>query len=163
MKNYLLILFLLILVAVAGIFYFGLPSVSIYDLPKPPAIDTMALDTVRELSPADLERIQKEKELNEGLGFLHLEYEIRKNLLGEQVIEGKIQSTADYIRYKDPELEIIFISKTMTKLGSAKRVIFEYIEPGKSIPFKVKVKGPKGTEIVETEVIKVLAEPADSI
>ncbi|MCB9233764.1 MAG: hypothetical protein H6581_19060 [Bacteroidia bacterium] len=160
MRNLILVVILLVVAGGVGFFILGGESLQTFtsQLKNSPADTLTTCEEPAEPSPAELEDRQKRREISLPMDFLKLEFSSKKNLLGEWVINGTVESRAEFIRYKDPELEITFVSKTLTELGSTRQVVFEYLEPGRITPFKVKVKSPKGTELVEAQLANVVVE-----
>jgi len=66
----------------------------------------------------------------------------RKNLIGETVLEGTLQNTAPIYNFKDPILLATWLSKTHTVMGTSRYPLYEYLEAGRTIPFKLKAKAP---------------------
>ena len=86
--------------------------------------------------------------------FLSVEGNDKKNLLGQTVVKGKVYNNAKMVTYKDVDVKLFFYSKTGTLLQEDQEVIYETIEPGKSMQFKSKYFAPKGTESI---VLKVMS------
>lgn len=84
--------------------------------------------------------LEEQEKLNP-LSFLSVKGNYRKNLFGAFVMEGTIQNKASVAVYKDPVITFQFYSKTGTHLGNESRVWYEYVEPGKSISYNVKITG----------------------
>lgn len=87
--------------------------------------------------------------------FLTVEFKTWENLIGELVIEGEIKSSASLTKFKDAVLIVKFFTKTQTQLGSENYVIYEFVDPGKSVPFKIKLISPKGTDSISIEISDV--------
>jgi len=66
----------------------------------------------------------------------------RKNLIGETVLQGTLQNTAPADNFKDPILLVTWLSKTNTVMGTSRYPLFEYLQAGQTIPFKLKAKAP---------------------
>ena len=84
--------------------------------------------------------------------FLEVSGTFRENLIGETVVEGKVKSSASVAKYKDLVLSVIFYTKTDTYLGSEDFVLYEFINPGTEVDFKIKTNAPNGTDQIGLEV-----------
>lgn len=93
-----------------------------------------------------------QQEENNPKSFLSVEYDIWKSLIGQIVIEGDINSSSSIAKYKDIVLIINFYTKTDTKVGTEEYVIYEYVNPGESTHFKIKMDAPSETEKVSVEI-----------
>lgn len=85
--------------------------------------------------------------------FLTITASDRKNLLGQTVVKGTLQSKAKVHTYKDVEIELSFYSKTKALLEQDKEVIYEEINPGSVKKFKTKYFAPKGTDSIALRVV----------
>ena len=94
----------------------------------------------------------EEQEMREPTSFLKSEGTYRSNLIEEWVLEGTISSSATVAKYKDVVLLVNFYSKTKTLIGTERHPIYEYINPGRSINFKIKTNGFDGTESVGWDI-----------
>lgn len=95
----------------------------------------------------------EDKEKRNPLQFLSSKGTYRQNLMGKWVMEGKIINSATVAAYKDVVLEFKFYSKTNTLLGTQKMTIYEYVNPGSSKSFKIKLNGYRNTGKIGWEVI----------
>lgn len=84
--------------------------------------------------------LEEQEKLNP-LSFLSADGTYRKNLFGAFVMDGTIRNQASVAVYKDPVITFHFYSKTGTHLGDESRVWYEFIEPGKSFSYNVKITG----------------------
>ena len=110
-------------------------------------------------SPLELEREQRLNERARPHEFVALNYNDRRNLLGEVVIEGSLTNNAELTMYRDFQLMIYFLDSDGGKTDSASVGVFEEITPGETAPFKVKQKGPRKTEIL----VKIQEAAAEDI
>lgn len=94
----------------------------------------------------------EEQEKIAPISFLEVSGTFRENLIGETVVEGKVKSTASVAKYKDLVISVIFYTKTNTYLGSEDFVLYEFINPGSEVDFKIKTNAPNGTEQVGLEM-----------
>jgi hypothetical protein len=85
----------------------------------------------------------EDQEKDNPLSFLTVDAKYRKNLLGEWVIEGKINNSATVAVFKDVKLSILFNSKTDSYLGSETHTVYEFVKPGQSTSFKIKTYAHK--------------------
>jgi len=80
--------------------------------------------------------------------YLKVKTSWRKNLIGETVLTGTLQNTSPTYKFKDPVLLVTWLSKTNTVMGTIRYPLFEYLEAGRTIPFKLKAKAPsKHTDV----------------
>ncbi|MFT3979936.1 MAG: hypothetical protein QM687_05660 [Ferruginibacter sp.] len=77
----------------------------------------------------------------------------KKNLLGQQVIRGRIVNNAKMATFKDVDVKISFYSKTGVLLEEDKEMIYETLAPGEIKSFKSKYFAAKGTDSVALEVV----------
>ncbi len=80
--------------------------------------------------------------------FLKVQHSLKKNILGQTVVSGRIFNTAKIASYKNIELKLQFYSKTRVLLEEDLETIYEKIAPGESTKFKSKYFTPKGTDSV---------------
>jgi hypothetical protein len=85
--------------------------------------------------------------------FLWSEGTYRPGLLNSWVLEGKITSGATLVQYKDIVIEVSFFTKTNTLLGQNNYVIYEFIDPLKSIPLKLRLDDYPRAHHVDFNVI----------
>jgi PBP1b-binding outer membrane lipoprotein LpoB len=95
----------------------------------------------------------EDQEKENPTSFLQVEGTYRPNLIGQYVIEGKIINSATVARYKDVTINIQFISKTESVIGSTQKTIYEFFEPGEQKRFKLKLDAPTGTNKVALDVV----------
>jgi hypothetical protein len=86
--------------------------------------------------------------------FLDIEGKYKENLLGETVIEGKLSSSSTIAKYKDVVVNVNFYTKTDTYLSSEEFVVYEFVNPGSEVDFKIKTKAPKGYDKLSLEIIE---------
>ena len=110
-------------------------------------------------SPLELEREQRLNERARPREFVALNYNDRRNLLGEVIIEGSLTNNAELTMYRDFQLMIYFLDSEGDKTDSASVGVFEEITPGETAPFKVKQKGPRKSEIL----VKIQEAAAEDI
>ena len=84
--------------------------------------------------------------------FLEVSGTFRENLIGETVVEGIVKSNASVAKYKDLVITVIFYTKTDTYLGSEDFILYEFINPGSELEFKIKTSAPEGSEKIGLEV-----------
>lgn len=80
----------------------------------------------------------------------------RKNLLGEWVMEGTVNSTASVAAYKDVVLTISYYSKTETLLGTERQIVYDFFRPGSNVKYKLKSYGIKGAKSIGIEVLNAV-------
>ncbi len=84
--------------------------------------------------------------------FLTAKIDTKKNLLGQTVVRGTINSTAKIVSYKDVGITLRFFSKTGALLEEDQDTVFETVDPGTSVKFKTKYFAPKNTDSVSVTV-----------
>lgn len=95
----------------------------------------------------------EDKERMNPVQFLSSKGTYRKNIFGEFVLEGKVHNAASVVTFKDIILDVSFYSKTNSHIRTVREVVYEYVKPGRSRSFKVKLYGPKGAKSVGWEVV----------
>lgn len=93
------------------------------------------------------------KEQKEPDAFLSVKGNSKKNILGQTVIKGIIESKATLAVYKDVELQLSFFSKTKALLERNKETIYVEVLPGQTEKFKTKYFAPKGTDSVGLSIL----------
>lgn len=84
----------------------------------------------------------KPKETEIATTSIKAEVNWRKNLIGETVLTGTLNNTASATNFKDPVVLVTWLSKKNEILGETSYPLYEYIEAGKSVSYKLKVKVP---------------------
>ena len=77
----------------------------------------------------------------------------RKNWIGETVIEGTLSNAATVAAYKDVVLHVDFYSKTNTVITTRRFTIYEMMNPGQTIAFKVKTIVPKDVTDLKVSIM----------
>jgi|LauGreSBDMM110SN_4_FD.fasta_scaffold26608_2 hypothetical protein len=99
----------------------------------------------------------EEQEKSAPITFLTVDGKLWENLFGQTVIEGDITSSATVAKFKDVVLKVNFYTKTGTFLGSEEFVVYEFVNPGQSVHFKVKSFGPESAEKIDVELSKAVS------
>jgi hypothetical protein len=94
--------------------------------------------TPREKTADEIRAELKQKEQQEFYKYIAAKSSMRKNLIGETVLEGTISNLAALSSFKDIVFEITFISKTGTEIDIQNHIVHELIGPQKLIRFKIK-------------------------
>lgn len=95
----------------------------------------------------------EEKERMNPVDFLSMEGTYRTNLIGEYVMEGTIRSSARVAVYKDVQVQVDFVSKTGTVIGTKYATVYEFVRPGSGVRYKIKMDGYRGTSKVSMGVV----------
>jgi hypothetical protein len=95
-------------------------------------------ETPKEKTADELRQELKQKEQQEPSKYLKTQAGMRRNLIDETVVEGTISNSSTSATFKDPVLEIVFLSKTNTQLSVQRKQVFELLSPGNSVKFKIK-------------------------
>lgn len=88
----------------------------------------------------------KQKEQQEFYKYIHAKASMRKNIIGETVLEGTISNAATLTSFKDVVLEVTFISKTGTEIETQNQTVYEIVKPGGLVPFKIKTIASKAAK-----------------
>jgi hypothetical protein len=99
----------------------------------------------------------EEQEKMAPLTFLSVEGKLWENLIGQTVIEGDITSSATVAQFKDVVLKVNFYTKTGTFLGSEDFVVYEFVNPGQSVHFKIKSFGPEAAEKIDVQISEAVS------
>jgi hypothetical protein len=115
-------------------------------------VNTNAKDIVN--SPAKIKEEKRKKEPTNSSPASYLKATIswRKKLIGGTVLEGTLHNSASGINIKDPVLLVTWLSKTNTIIGTSRYPLDEYLEAGKTIPYKLKAKAPSKIAGVKVSV-----------
>ncbi len=109
-------------------------------------------EPLRERTPAELEAELLAAEISLPLNYLSVNYSLRQNLIDETVIEGTINNSARMASYQDVVLVISFESETGTELSTSEHIVYKFVNPSGSIPFKIKTYSPKSTRKIGVTV-----------
>jgi hypothetical protein len=99
----------------------------------------------------------EEQEKMAPLTFLSVDGKLWENLIGQTVIEGDISSSATVAKFKDAVLKVNFYTKTGTFLGSEDFVVYEFVNPGQSVHFKIKSFGPEASEKIDIKISEAVS------
>ena len=77
----------------------------------------------------------------------------RKNLLGETVLEGRVENTATMASFKDIVFEAEFLAPSGTSLGKEQFTRYELLGPRYGVTYKFKTFAPKETSSVAIRVV----------
>jgi len=104
-------------------------------------------------SENELRQELKQKEQQDFGKYITGNYQTRKNIIGEQIVEGTLTNTADLSTFKDVVLEVTFLSKTQTPLNVQNHIVYELLTPKKSVAFKIKTIAPSATQGCSMRII----------
>jgi hypothetical protein len=111
----------------------------------------------REKTPEELREELAQKESESPAEYLKFtSKEARENLIGEIVIEGRIQNTATIAAFKDIVFEANFIAPSGTSLGTEKFTRYELVGPGYGVTYKFKTIAPKETKTVDMRIVSAI-------
>ncbi len=85
----------------------------------------------------------KQKEQQEFNKYVDAKASMRRNIIGETVLEGTILNSATMASFKDIVLEFTFISKTGTEIETQTHTVYEIVYPNKLVNFKIKTVASK--------------------
>jgi hypothetical protein len=110
-----------------------------------------------EQQQAKLEMELRNKEMNEPLKYLSLDYEhTYRWFAGKEEFYGNIYNNAEYATFMNFEIRVTFLSETKTALDSKVYTLYKYIEPGGQIPFKFQSSSPRGYRFHRVELIRAV-------
>ena len=108
---------------------------------------------------SELRQDLSKKEGRNPKNYLSVDYDLTyKVLSGEDKITGTIYNTATIATFKDIVLTVSYSSATDTRLGKEDYVIYDYVYPGSSIPFKIKTYSPQGTKKIGVTIKSAKSE-----
>lgn len=113
----------------------------------------------RKKTPEEIKTELSQTESESPEKYLSVTGQIRKNLIGEVVTEGRIKNNATAAAFKDIVIEVSFLAPSGTKLGSQKFTRYEVLGPGYDVTYKFKTTAPK--ETISGSVRVVSATPID--
>ncbi len=92
--------------------------------------------------------------------FVEVVIDPKKNLFGESVIEGTLRNKAGSTAYKNVELMIYWHDEAGVTLDSAAEKVFESLDPGETIDFRTKRRGPRKSKsiVVKVAVAEILTQ-----
>lgn len=97
----------------------------------------------------DLSQIEGKNPKN----YLSVDYDLTyKVFSGEDKISGNIYNSATLATFKDVVLSVTFSSATDAYLGSKNYIIYDFIDPGSSVPFTIKTYSPNGTKKIGVKI-----------
>lgn len=113
-------------------------------------VNTSAKNLVN--TPAKIKEESKKKEPVNPASYLKVKMNWRKKLIGGTVLEGTLHNSAPGVNFKDPILLVTWLSKTNTIIGTNRYPLYEYLEAGKTISYKLKVKAPSKIADVKVSI-----------
>jgi hypothetical protein len=114
------------------------------------AVAADSLDQIDQEIKRNREALLHEKDVP--TDFVEVQIDPKKNLFGESVIDGSIRNKATRAVYKDFELMIYWQDETGAVMDSAAEVIFGNLNPGESLEFKTKRRGPRKSKSIRVKV-----------
>jgi hypothetical protein len=116
-----------------------------------------AVAAPREKTPEELREELAQKESESPAEYLKFtNKEARENMIGETVMEGRIQNTATIAVFKDIVFEANFLAPSGTSLGKEKFTRYELVGPGYGVTYKFKTFAPKETKTVDMRVVSAV-------
>lgn len=125
------------------------------------------VNSVKEMTPYELRKELLKKENSNPLNYLKVEQNLTANRVQTQHatmfrhskwevdgynLTGVIINNSTLAIFKDIKLEIIFYSKTKSKISSIDFVVYEIVNPQSKVEFNNKVYPPEGTSNYEVNV-----------
>lgn len=112
--------------------------------------------TVTEKTAEEIKAELAQKERQSPLEYLKATGKFRENLIGEIVLEGRIDNTATIAGFKDIVIEANFLAASGTVLGTKEFTRYELLGPGFGVTFKFKAFAPDQTKSVAVRVINAM-------
>jgi hypothetical protein len=104
-------------------------------------------------SPDVIRKKKWQKEADNPKKYLTIEYETDYNVWSSSdMLEGFIYNSAELATFKDIKLVISCFSKTDRLIESFDYILDDWVEPYKSVNFKIKYKSPSGTKTVGVDI-----------
>ena len=139
-------LLILVLIVAIGISFYNTRAFNNYNSPNNEKTVEKTLEDLK------AELLQKENENPKE--YLKANITMRGNLLGEKVFEGSITNNATLASFKDVVIEISFLSKTESVIGTEKFTVYENFTPRRTVSIKkYKIFSPKETEKFKYEIV----------
>ena len=91
--------------------------------------------------------------------YLKSQGTFRENMIGETVLEGRVDNVATMANFKDIVIEVTFLAASGTALGRKEFTRYEVVGHGYGVTFKFKTFAPAQTKSVAVRVIS--ATPVD--
>ncbi len=86
----------------------------------------------------DALRIVEQYEKQRPYEFLEVSEDSWKNMINQIVVSGVVTNNAKAATYSDYVINIDFITKTGTIIGSDQHIVYEYLRPGQRREYKFK-------------------------
>ena len=106
----------------------------------------------RPKTQAELKAELRQTEIQHPVSYISTKFSWWKNLVGETVIEGTLTNNATMAPFKDPVLRVTWLSKTNTPMRVSSYPVYEYLGPRQSVPYKLKVHGPRKAESINLAI-----------
>lgn len=153
-------IFLIVLVGIAGIVGYSLGN----SIGSKEGFESAK--RMNDLQPIESLKVQlKTREIAEITPYIHGKAGISKEDIGglfsikyAYYFEGTLSNSAAVARAKDVKLNIDFISKTGSKIGSKEIIIYDYINPGGTLSFKERIEVPANYEKIEFSILGAIGE-----
>jgi len=112
-------------------------------------------EPTRQKTAEELKQELGQKESENPANYLAVRYNstLRKDLLGQIVIEGRIDNTATIAGFKDPIIEVDFQAASGTSLKTQQFTRYEILGPGYGVTYKFKAFAPDQTQKINVSLI----------
>jgi len=116
--------------------------------------------TGKKMKPSEENQYSKDKasvrkmEIRYPENFLSVDWHLRKNMLGQLVLEGQVHNKAAAVTYNNIEVKVSFYGVTHSLLKEEREIIYDFIPPGSSQAFKRKYFNSRISDSVVVQVIK---------
>lgn len=110
-------------------------------------------EPIKEKTVEEIKEELAQKERQNPGEYLKATVRFRENLIGETVLEGRIDNTATMANFKDIVIEATFLAASSTVLGTKEFTRYELVGHGYGVTFKHKTIAPDQTKPVAVRVI----------
>ncbi len=116
-------------------------------------------EKAKPLTEEELRTQLLQKEKDNPLKHLTVDFEWKENFWGKVVLEGNVKNSAGLTGYQKIKIKFSFFSQADTLLHEEEYLLTESVEPGREYPFKHKIAPVKG-EILRCSYEILSAEPS---
>jgi len=120
----------------------------------------LASCTHKKMKPSEENQYSKDKasvrnmEIRYPENFLSVDWHLRKNILGQLVLEGRVRNKAAAVTYKNIEMKVSFYGGTRSLLKEETEIVYDSISPGSSQSFRRKYFNSRMSDSIVVQVIK---------
>lgn len=101
-----------------------------------------------------------ERERGEPLAFLKVSGKMKRNIIGQTVINAAVTNNASVTKYHQVRVKVLYFNKEKVLIENHEDVLDKVIIPGVVHKFKTKYFTPKGTDSIDMQIMS--AEPLNN-